>query len=551
VTARVEKRKAPVRPVRKDRAWPLRAEWGLAILLVGVSLYLHFIFLRNVGGLWRDEVHSVQMASLPSVSSAFHALRYDSFPLLSTVVLGGWIHAGLGSDQGLRIFGFLVGALFLGALWLTSRLMGSPTPVLSLALVGLNPWVIRTVDSVRPYGIGIALVVATLGCVWKAVETPGWKWLALAALPAVLCVQCMYQNAFLLLAICVGGVVVSLRASRIRKAMGVVLIGLAAAVSLVPYLPSVAAAQTWGILVRSPITWQRLFDELFQALGAGHASTLWLWFGLAILSLAVGIQALVSRKGKTAARARADLGLYCAAVLLTAVAVYLVAIKASQLLTQPWYFAPLAALIAPTLDASARLAATTDGRRVARLVAVSAVACTTAIPGWQLSRARWTNVDVVAARVGAQAAAGDAIVLNPFWIGITFQRYYKGPAKWVTIPPLEDVHIVRFDLVKAAMARSGALDPALETMAKALQSGHRVFWVQGLAVNENEPPRRLPPAPLPDTGWYLGPYLFDWARQASYFLQSHGLRSEIMDTRVAGSALGYEVVVVTIISGWH
>ena len=491
------------------------------------------------------------MASLPSVSSAFHALRYDSFPLLSTVVLGGWIHAGLGSDQGLRIFGFLVGALFLGALWLTSRLMGSPTPVLSLALVGLNPWVIRTVDSVRPYGIGIALVVATLGCVWKAVETPGWKWLALAALPAVLCVQCMYQNAFLLLAICLGGVVVSLRAGRTRKAMGVVLVGLAAAVSLLPYLPSVTAAQSWGILVRNPITWQRLFDELFQALGAGRASTLWLWFGLAILSLAVGVQALVSRKGKTAARGRADLGLYCAAVLLTAVAVYLVAIKASQLLTQPWYFAPLAALIAPALDASARLAATTDGRRVARLVAVSAVACTTAIPGWEQSGARWTNVDVVAARVGRQAAAGDAIVLNPFWIGITFQRYYKGQATWVTIPPLEDVHIVRFDLVKAAMARSDALDPALDTMAKALQSGHRVFWVQGLAVNESEPPPRLPPAPLPDTGWYIGPYLYGWARQASYFLQSHGLRSEIMDTRVAGRALGYETVVVTIVSGWH
>jgi hypothetical protein len=492
------------------------------------------------------------MASLPSVASVLGALRYDSFPLLSTLVLGGWIHAGLGSDQGLRVFGFLVGALLLGALWMTSRLLGCPTPALSLALVGLNPWVIRTTDSVRPYGIGIALVVVTLGCVWKAVETPGRKWFILAALPAVLSVQCMYQNAFLLLAICIGGVLVSLRASQPKKAIGVVLIGLAAALSLVPYLPSVAAAQSWGILVRSPISVQRLFEVFFKALGADRAATLWLWLGLAILSLAVGIHALFSRRGKPAARARSDLGLYGAAILLTAAVVYLMAMKATQLLTQPWYFVPLAVLVAPTLDTAAWLAATTDGRRVARLLVIPAVAGTAALPGWQQSHDRWTNVDVVAGRMGEQAAAGDAIVLNPFWIGITFQRYYKGPARWVTIPPLEDVHIVRFDLVKAAMARPDPLDPALETMAKALRSGHRVFWVQGLGgVDESEAPPPLPPAPLPDSGWYLGPYLYGWARQATYFLQSHGLRSEIMDTRVGGPVLGYENVAVTIISGWH
>ncbi len=545
------KKKAPDPPKRKDRAWLVRAEWGLAILLAGVALSLHFTFLRNVGGLWRDEVHSVQMAGLPSVSSAFGALRYDSFPLLFTLVLGGWIHVGLGSDQGLRVFGFLVGAVLVGSLWLTCRLLGCRTPLLSLALVGLNPWVVRTTDSIRPYGIGIALVVLTLGCVWKAVETSGRKWFILAGLLAVLSVQCMYQNAFLLLGICLGGVVVSLRASRVKKAVGVVLIGLAAAVSLVPYLPSVAAAQSWGVLVRSPISLQRLFEVFFRALGAGRATTVWLWFGLAVLSLAVGIHALLSGTGRPAQRARSNLALYCAAVLLTATAAYLTAVKATQLLTQPWYFVPLAVLVAPALDTALRLAAATDLRRTARLLVITAVAGTTAIPGWRQLHGRWTNVDAVAANVGKQATAGDVIVLNPFWIGITFQRYYKGPARWVTIPPLEDVHIVRFDLVKAAMASANPLDPAFEAMARTLQSGHRVFWVQGLPVSENGVPAALPPAPLPNTGWYLGPYLFGWARQASYYLESHGLRTEIMDSRAGGPVLGYENVAVTIVAGWR
>jgi hypothetical protein len=541
--------KAPGRSsTRSGLPW---AEWGVAILLTGAALFFHFAFFTHAGALWRDEVNSVEFASMPSVSSTFAALQYDSFPLLSTLLLRGWVAMGLGTDQGLRVFGFLVGVLVLSALWLTCRLFGCRVPLISMTLVGLNPWMIRTTDSIRPYGIGIALIVATLGCVWKAVETSKRNWFVAASILAVLSVQCMYQNAFLLLAICFAGAVVSLRNSRLKTAMGLMLVGLVAAASLVPYLPSIAAAHGWGILVRRPVSMQRLWDVLVQALGFGSGLSAWPWIGLAILCSVVGLIGLLSRRKQHAARARSNLALFCATVLVVAAGTYLAALKSAQLLTQPWYYAPLIVLVAPTLDATTWLIATTDQwRRIVRVAGALGIACTMAIPGWPQVHERWTNIDVAASKIAKNAALGDLVVLYPFWLGIAFQRYYKGPAEVVTVPPLEDVHIVRYDLVKAAMARSGSVDPTLDAAAKTLQSGHRVWWVAGLPLRQDPPPV-LPPAPLPGSGWYLGPYLFGWGRQAEYFLETHGTKVDFLDVRAKGPVDIYENVAVATVSGWR
>lgn len=82
-------------------------------------------------------------------------------------------------------------------------------------------------------------------------------------------------------------------------------------------------------------------------------------------------------------------------------------------------------------------------------------------------------------------------------------------------------------------------------------SGHRVWWVEGLGQRESRPTPALPPAPLSSTRWYLGPYLFNWARRASYYLESHGQKAEVLDTKPGGAVLPYENVAVTMVSGWH
>ena len=543
---------APVRAGQRKH-WLPGAEWGVAILLTALALFFHFTFFTHAGALWRDEINSVAFARMPSVATAYEFLRYDSFPLLSSMVLRGWTAIGLGAtDTGLRAFGLLVGFLLLGMLWLTCRLLRGSVPLVSLALVGANPWIVRSVDSIRPYGLGIALIVATLGCVWKAVETSRPKWFVAAGLAAVMSVQCMYQNAVLLLAICLAGVVVSLRDARGKTAIVVLGIGFVAALSLVIYLPSFAASQSWGVLVRGFVQRTSIRDKFLQAIGLGSAARAWPWFGLAILTVALGGTALFSRRKQRIARARSQLALFCATVLVMGVAAYFAALKSSQLQTQPWYYVPLLVLVAPALDAAAGLLPATERWKMARLTVSLAAALTIAIPGWTMVNTRWTNVDVVAANLGKQATAGDAIVLNPFWLGLTFQRYYHGQAAWVTVPPLDDVHIVRYDLAKTAMTRPNSVDPVLETMAKALQSGHRVWWVAGISTGaDNVPPHILPPAPLPGTGWYLGPYLLSWGRQAAYLLETHAVNSETMEVHPGGPVMSYEDVRVTAVSGWH
>src|SRR5262249_34887130 len=160
------------------------------------------------------------------------------------------------------------------------------------------------------------------------------------------------------------------------------------------------------------------------------------------------------------------------------------------------------------------------------------------------------NMNLVASSIEAHATGQDLVVLNPFWMGITFQRYYKGAAGWVTVPPLSDVRIVRYDLVKATMERPHPLDPVFARIAKTLQAGGRGFWVQGFRETDTGSPPALPPAPLAKTGWYLVPYLLGWSRQASYFIETHALGADYVDLRPDVPVLPYENATIHIVTGW-
>ena len=154
-----------------------RVELLIAVLLTLLAVHLHVVFLLDAGALWRDEVNSVDFARMP-LPVAWHNLQFDSFPMLSTVLLRGWgsIQSGGGAatpsagppsaappaaplaaaitrtDRWFRIYGFVIGLCFLAAVWITCRLLGgrgSP-PLLSLALVGMAPWAIQAMDSIHP-----------------------------------------------------------------------------------------------------------------------------------------------------------------------------------------------------------------------------------------------------------------------------------------------------------------------------------------------------------------------------------------------------------------
>ena len=88
-----------------------------ALVLSLVALGLHIIFLNRAGGLWRDEVNTVNLAG----HSSLGAMVRDSFPVLMPLLVHGWTAVGLGdSDLGLRALGMLIGLGLLAALWVSA-----------------------------------------------------------------------------------------------------------------------------------------------------------------------------------------------------------------------------------------------------------------------------------------------------------------------------------------------------------------------------------------------------------------------------------------------
>src|SRR5215831_19004539 len=99
----------------------IRFEWIVALVLTVAAVGLDVNYARHAGGLWRDEANSYAMATYPSLSTTWHRLQFDSFPILWYVVLRAWIRMGLGqTDTGLRMFGLIVNLGILAILWLNA-----------------------------------------------------------------------------------------------------------------------------------------------------------------------------------------------------------------------------------------------------------------------------------------------------------------------------------------------------------------------------------------------------------------------------------------------
>jgi hypothetical protein len=218
-----------------------------------------------------------------------------------------------------------------------------------------------------------------------------------------------------------------------------------------------------------------------------------------------------------------NLPLFAGVTLLTASAGFGGFLWFAALNTEPWYFLPLMALAAVCFEIGLP-----RGRHArAAILSFSILTVVMVIPAARddLSQ-RFTNIDLVAQRVAAEAGPDDFIVVTPWYCGITFDRYFKGPTPWDTLPPLKDHSVHRYDLVREKMETSGAIQPVLAQIAATLQAGHRV-WVVG-RINIPAPgkplPPDLPPPPLKFSNWSDQPYNRNWVAQAGIFLSNHSRR---------------------------
>ena len=530
----------------------LRKACGLTALTLTVSaVLLHVFSFIVVGGLWRDEIGLVNIALLPSWKEIIWGLMHDHCPVVFPAVVRSWSALGLAqTDTGLRVLGLIMGLFVVASFWLAGRMMGRQPPLLFLSLVATNPVIIRYGDSMRGYALGIAFIVLTMGLIWRFIEVPSVRRGLLAGLGAVLSVQTLYQNAFFLLAICVGGVAVSLRQRESSKAVGVLAVGFVAALSLLPYIHPILEARSWWVVSQSGTSLAIAWRYLSQITG----TFLGVWIIVVVLAAAFGMSPVIPGRRREMDYDRMDLPLFGGMALVLGVIGFGAFLKLTGLPTQVWYYIP--GLCFAVVCCDAIVSQVHPLVKIGALaIAVAALLVSISPSAYTALRWRQTNGDLVAAHVARNAAPDDLVVVHPWYFGLTFSYYYHGAAQWTTLPPLADYRFHRYDLIKEQLATTNAIAPVLARLETTLRSGHRVWIVGNISAPPpgSPVPRELPVAPHGPLGWSDHPYTDAWGSEVGYFLMEHITNSTLIlnpDTNTV-PINPMEKITLVVASGWR
>jgi hypothetical protein len=532
-----------------------RVEGGVAVAITAISVFVHYSGAKSAGGLWRDEANTVGLATLPSLAEVWRNLQYDSFPAL-------WIGfvrllancAGTLNDPAFRFAGMVIGLLLIGALWINARVFRVSYPLLSLALLALNPSVIRWGDSLRAYGAGMILAVLTGAAIWRYIETPRTRRFFLAALCAVLGVHTLYYNAPVVFAFCAAGAFVAALNRNWKQVIGVLTIGGIAAVSFLIYLPTIEAAATWNPVVSiSNYDFQWFFLKLEENLNplGRWATTLWVFLFLFALWAAGAALALKRfRPGKD----DRDRIVYAAVAMSVAAISQFCFLRILSYMTQPWYYLILLTVLAVCVEIVLGTLARNPIARVTRIVLAVCIAAASITPSMRYVTMRLTNADLVARSVERIAQHDDQIVVVPWYVGVSFDRYYKGATPWLSVPAVSFHRFHRYDIFLAAMEQKDQRAPALEVSEvaeAALKRGRTVYVVSGLPIWDTLPIKVLPPAVLPRDGPRSVEYELQWELLFAESMRRHATSMTALSIPSSGPVSDYENLSVTVLRGWR
>ena len=531
-----------------------RAAWIAALVLSAVIAVLHIVFAMNAGPLWRDEAAHISFATMSSWTEIWQYLHLDNFPPFLLVVLRTWTSLCQGTgDNVYRVLGCLIGLGLLAMLWLVPRQFGKRPPLMGLVLFGLAPYALWFGDSIRPYGLGICFVLFAFGAFWRLVKTGSLLDFGLAAMAALLSVQTLYQNSTLILAFGIAGVSVCLRRGRKKTAFLIFAAGVLAAVSLFPYLPLIREANAWSFVSRSGLGPDRVIKVVKRALSAAGDFSVLVWVLLVLGALIFAVSRQIPNRKDHEFSKDSDPALYAGISCVLSIMFFMMLLFYIGMPTQPWYYLIPMALTAVALDAL--LIVFLENRPPIAgwiIIGISIVTAIASVPStWAIAHIRQSNIDIIAELLETRAGKDDLILVNPWMNGITFQRYFHKPVEWVTIPPMADHRIHRYDVLKQQMENPDPLAPVLSRMADTLKSGHRV-WIIGniMELSNGHAPVALPPAPNSPSGWSERDYRQSWSMQIGHFLIIHAKRGQRIDIPVTREINPFETADLLQIEGW-
>jgi hypothetical protein len=537
-----------------------KLEWGTGALLGLMVLWAHGLRVVHAGGLWRDEAALAHLATLPSLGAVWRLLARDSVPILAPLAIRTYSGIAGAGDQALRGFGMAVGLAVAAALWLAARSTGRSLPLLSLALVGANAAFVVFGDSLRGYGLGSLFMLLSFTALGRLLAHPGPGTAAAALLAALGAVHSLFGNAVLVGALCSAAAIAAMWQGRRRVAAAALGVGLAAGLSLLPYAATLREARSAGVLMSHPVSPWLIVRVLAATLGPVAAAWL-LLLGLGLAGVAwrlaapAGPVALDPRDGapEEARVSRDDaLRLFSALVIVLGVAGQLLFLAFLRFTPRAWYDLPLIALVGGALEPLVAGLCRTTWTRLARVVLALALAATQLPAALPRLRMRMTNADLVARRLAVTAAGGDLVVVSPWHFGISFDRYYRGPASWMTLPQVADHQMHRHDLLMARLAAPHPIDDVLQGARRTLAGGHRVWLVGELRL---PPPGRqppiLPPAPATAWGWDDLPYGISWELQLGALLRDHATSLRAVPVPFIDPISPLEQMPLAVADGWR
>jgi hypothetical protein len=156
----------------------------------------------------------------------------------------------------------------------------------------------------------------------------------------------------------------------------------------------------------------------------------------------------------------------------------------------------------------------------------------------------------MATEVEKLAVKGDVIVIAPWYMGVSFERYYQGEGECVTIPPVSFLEYQEYDLLAKYMTDRGAMGPVIRKLSAVLRGGHRVWVVSNETLIDEKPTDFFQAAPDPETGWRWGDYESSWDHQVLYALRRDSksfLRVDVPKDRPVSE---YESLWLSKVEGW-
>lgn len=498
-----------------------------ATLLSLTVLFLLCVRATHAGALWRDECGALQLARMATFANVVKNFHRESFPLLFPTTIRIYTALFGTSDASLRCFGLGVGIGLVVVAWFNSRVVNGEVPLLFLALVALNTTLLTWGSTIRGYGIGTVLIALALGLTVKLLfETTAWL-VTSAFFVFLASVQCLFFNSALVFGIASAAITVCLVRRRFKPALALLVIGAVCAFSDIPYLKSYFSMD-WNIVLRFPGSFfPRFWQQLNLAFGNPISIMPWIWYFIFFASTAGAVwrlRAIWERKPSP----EWDLLMFGLGASLISMAAYYAFLRFVSYPSAPWHFLALITVLAALFDVFVANLSRIYWVRLTRLAFVIAALIALPFAAWPKIIERQTNIDVIARKLEKDVAPNDLIIVNPWYLGVTFNHYYHGSAPWITAPTISEHQTHRDDLMKAKMMAADPLRDVRDAIGRTLESGNRVWLVGGAAVPADlDRPPSLLPAPQSEFGWRPAPYLSAWSQELAAFVLKHSLQGEI------------------------